>query len=362
MGEPGSHGTHSLGAIRAKLDQQIPHLYRDLALYLQVLREVLPASLDQACAYMASQVYPRRYTRLHPLARRHLHSRLKSLLRICCSFLTVEQLLNLASQITRERHRVALREHAQFLRNLEDEAEGASTDQDAEQARSEDLGGLPTGSIQLNLTPPLSWAGFRLPFPAAPSPDAAGQDAEGEMAIPSALRSLQVELLSALEDPPIDLEPPWSDGQLPRDPMPLIHCLECVDSALARRLRNLSHSVNVELMRAGLAAGLVPVSVLDAVISGQIEPQGAPPNVLRLPFLPTPNALSRQAPVGILLRSVDLEMAEPRLRTCRRRLLHHRQEILKMAETAHRLQRRLQAHHAERLWRHDSQLNPPKEI
>jgi hypothetical protein len=66
--------------------------------------------------------------------------------------------------------------------------------------------------------------------------------------------------------------------------------------------------------------------------------------------------------LGVLLRTVDLEMEQPRLRTCRRRLLHHRQEILKMAESFQRLQRRLQAQHAERLWRHDSQLNPPEGI
>jgi len=100
VGEPGGYGTHPLGALQARLDQQIPHLYRDLALYLQVLREVLPMSLDQACSHLATQVYPRRYNRMRPLARRQLHRRLKTLLRLCCSFLTVEQLLSLASQIS----------------------------------------------------------------------------------------------------------------------------------------------------------------------------------------------------------------------------------------------------------------------
>ena len=83
MREPAGSGIHSLGAIQARLDQQVPQLYRDLALYLQVLREVLPASLDQACSHMATQVHPRRYNRLHPSAREHLHSRLKSLVGRC---------------------------------------------------------------------------------------------------------------------------------------------------------------------------------------------------------------------------------------------------------------------------------------
>jgi hypothetical protein len=137
--------------------------------------------------------------------------------------------------------------------------------------------------------------------------------------------------------------------------------LEGWEVALSRRLRNLSHSVNVEMMRAGLLVGAVPVPILDAVLTGQIEPQGSPANLLRLPMVPPEVRTLPHAPMGVLLRTLDLEMEQPRLRTCRRRLLHHRQEIHKMAETSHRLQRRLQAHHAQRLWRHDSQLNPPSQ-
>jgi hypothetical protein len=363
VGEPGGYGTHPLGALQARLDQQIPHLYRDLALYLQVLREVLPMSLDQACSHLATQVYPRRYNRMRPLARRQLHRRLKTLLRLCCSFLTVEQLLSLASQITRERQRLALREQANLLRRLEGEMGTPPAEEGG--ARTPSGGGaLPSGSIQLNLSPPLTGPAFSFPFPlhGPVSPAGASPAGEEEVEADSASDGLPPELIAALDDASEDLETPWSDGQLPRDPVLLIHCLECLDVALGRRLRNLSHSVNVELLRAGLTAGLLPVPVLDAVLNGQIEPQGAPANLLRLPFLPADKAFPHQAPMGVLLRTVDLEMEQPRLRTCRRRLLRHRQEILKMAESSHRLQRRLQAHHAERLWRHDSQLNPPEGI
>ena len=80
MREPVGPAAHPLGAIQAKLELHIPSLYRDLALYLQVLREVLPTCLDQACAYMATQVHPRRYNRLTSRVRRHLHNRLATLL------------------------------------------------------------------------------------------------------------------------------------------------------------------------------------------------------------------------------------------------------------------------------------------
>ncbi len=352
MGEPAGP-VPSLGAIQAKLDEQIPHLYRDLALYLQVLREVLPSSLDQACSHLATQVHPRRYNRLHQTARQQLHARLKILSAHCCSLLTVEQLLILASRMERERQRLALREQERLLQGFE---EGLDSNREE----------LPTGSIQLHLAPPLT--GDVFPFPIPPSADAQGPEVEdgtedeGEAEFPFSLASaFRSHGLSGLEEMPAPSELPWSRGQLPRDPELLIHCLEGFNVALSRRLRNLSHSVNLEMLRAGLMAGVVPVPLLDAVLTGQLEPQGAPPNLLRLPMGP-PDGASHHPPVGVLLRTVDLEMEQPRLRTCRRRLLHHRQDILKMAETSQRLQRRLQAHHAERLWRHDSQLNPPEGI
>lgn len=354
MREPAGSGIHSLGAIQARLDQQVPQLYRDLALYLQVLREVLPASLDQACSHMATQVHPRRYNRLHPSAREHLHSRLKSLVGRCCAFLTVEQLLHLAAQMAGERQRLALREQSRLLHTFE----RGMTDLGLEAGLPLSFGGgdaLPTGSIQLQLSPPQWGEAFPLPRQ-TPSGSNGDAEEEGES---SRSRSWSAALFSALEDSPSPSEIPWSSGQLPRDPLHLLHCLEGWEVALSRRLRNLSHSVNLELMRAGLVVGAVPVPLLDAVLTGQIEPQGAPANLLRLPMMPPEAGGLSSAPMGVLLRTVDLEMEQPRLRTCRRRLLHHRQEIHKMSETAQRLQRRLQAHHAERLWRHDSQLNPP---
>ena len=353
MGEAAGPGIHSLGAIQAKLDEQIPHIYRDLALYLQVLREVLPSGLDQACSHLATQVHPRSYNSLHQAARQQLHARLKSLSAHCCSLLTVEQLLILASRMERERQRLALREQQRLLQRFEDGLESSHEE-------------LPAGSIQLHLAPPLR--GDMFPFPVPPLGHAHGPEAEdgtedeGEAEFSFSLAiALRAHGLSALDERPARSELGWSRGQLPRDPELLIHCLEGFNVALSRRLRNLSHSVNLEMMRAGLIPGVVPVPLLDAVLMGQIEPQGAPPNLLRLPLGPPDPGLSHP-PMGVLLRTVDLEMEQPRLRTCRRRLLHHRQDIQKMAETSHRLQRRLQAHHAERLWRHDSQLNPPAGI
>jgi hypothetical protein len=154
---------------------------------------------------------------------------------------------------------------------------------------------------------------------------------------------------------------PWRAGELPDEPPLLLRWLEGVERALARRLRNLSHAINVELLRVGLCSSLLPVSLLDAVLAGQIEPQPAPPNLLRLqlPF-PSDDASPVQV-IVLLLRTVDLELEEPRLRTCRRRVQQHRQEVRRMAQQFRRLQRRREAHEAEQLWLQDrrASLSPP---
>lgn len=166
---------------------------------------------------------------------------------------------------------------------------------------------------------------------------------------------------SANRKPP-KLPYPWNQTGLPGDPIHLLEWLEGFDKALARRLRNLSHAINVDLLRFGLSRGLLPVNLLDAVLQGQIETMASPANVLRLqlPFGLRPGAPPLQA-LAVLLRKADLEMEEPRLRTCRRRLHQHRQEVRRMAQLYRRLQRRQQAHEAERLWLQDIRRSLPPE-
>ena len=56
---------------------------------------------------------------------------------------------------------------------------------------------------------------------------------------------------------------------MPTMPLELLRWLDGLDQAIVRRLRNLSHAINVELLRAGLASSLLPMSLLDAVLNGQ---------------------------------------------------------------------------------------------
>ncbi|MEB3256291.1 MAG: hypothetical protein VKJ05_07880 [Synechococcaceae cyanobacterium] len=419
---PASAPERELRELRQRLRSGNADLYRHLALYLQVLRQVLPVRVERAAFHMATQIRPQRYTALPPEERHQFHQRLSGLVHRCSSLLTVEQLCSLASQMALERRRQEKRQRRLLLHRLS--ADGPRR-----------AAPLPVGSVDLDRPPSFS-AGLLSGFPlhggferateaelsaardAAEPVDAADLQAALESLAGSALghaappvetrQSSQQEPHGGHADPeaedpaeaenPLDEEDPfaplpelpglpalapllqqwlaetptaqpslhsisnpWGTGELPDEPQLLLRWLEGVERALARRLRNLSHAINVELLRVGICSSLLPVSLLDAVLAGQIEPQPAPPNLLRLPLpLPSNDASPSQLMV-LLLRSVDLELEEPRLRTCRRRLQQHRQEVRRMAQQFRRLQRRREAHEAEQLWLQDRHisLSPP---
>jgi len=402
-----------LEALSCQLEASNPELYRHLALYLQVLRETLPAQVEQACFHLVTQLRASRYAELPETERHQLHRRIQTLVRRCCGLLTVDQLAALAEQMQRERRRQHLQEQRQLLRQL----------QEPEPAHESAPVDLPQGSVQLSMALPLtssigSWdllapggapqgryrpsaerasadpraddgfAGLAFPdgsdpgdpsdsnHPGHGSPtghlaDPSGRAEPSDPTDPALLSAMAEACSAALADALLDgaLQPPRSgasgtdasgdaedlgrQGRLPRNPLKLLRWLDGIEQALGRRLRNLSHGLNVEFRRCGITSTLLPVSLLDAVLGGQLETQPGPANLLRL-ILPF-GIGSSAAPEthGLLLRQADLEMEQPRLRTCRRRLHQHRLQVVKMAQQYRRLQRRLQVHQAERLWLQD---------
>jgi hypothetical protein len=158
---------------------------------------------------------------------------------------------------------------------------------------------------------------------------------------------------------PPDLDTRVTATTLPRDPLLQLRWWTHFDRALRRRLRNLSHAINVEMLRLGLAQGLLPMNLLDAVLDGQVEALPAPANLLRLP-LPLGQVLGPNAPTEVLtllLRCSDLEYEQPRLRTCRKRLEQRRRALRTMAKRYRSWQRRLSALEAEHQWYQDHAHN-----
>jgi len=506
-------------AIHRWLEGSNPGHYRQLALYLQVLREVLPHSVDLAIHHLVTQLQPGRYASLDSSQRAQFHRRVVDLVGRCSSLLTVEQLTSLAARIARERQREHRRQQRRLLQRLQaaDHDEDGASEDDLDPAEEvaappplfswgfEAEGDpLPPGSVRLGMAPPmqrdlLGWfegaglgsershrhgeplgeegddaladlfdalgdnglnaelhdhaddpfdggpidqghhdaasdihshddsdvdssfesgldkafdsgfdrafeqafesgfdpgfdSGFGsdrgiadhrdqaenhagAEFPDQPSGRDGSEVMEGAMAAWSLLRGSSGAGRSERRDP-ADLEEDgdpedgddisaWlpgasSGGLLPREPLALLAWLELHELALARRLRNLSHALNVELLRAGLLQALLPASLLDAVLEGRIDPQGAPPNLLRLQLpMALPGLENPLQATVVLLRCGDLELEQPRLRTVRRELQRRRQESRRMAQHYRRLQRRLQAREAEALWLQDIHQRRP---
>ncbi len=102
---------------------------------------------------------------------------------------------------------------------------------------------------------------------------------------------------------------------LPQSPIGLHEWMISINLALVRRLRDLSHSINTELLKSGLVNTLVPINILDAALAGQLVSSKSISNILTLK-LPTNTSLgSGGLDVDCLLITLsDMEFDNPRLR------------------------------------------------
>lgn len=341
-------------ALHAELAQSHPELYRHLALYLQVLRDGLLPVVRKAVFHLVTEVHPLRFGALATNRRQKLQRRLEGLVRRSCSLLTVEQLAHLASEIDQERLDAQQQRQQRLIQALE------------ERQREQEFTQPPPGSVNLGFTLPIggelvdgeSLASL-LPQskpegvgePSVPQPDP--DDPETRRAVEAMVDAFAEVLGSS----PLGSGPGGADGDslLPVEPMLLLRWLSGYDQALTRRLRNLSHAINVELLRLGVSNALLPMSLLEAVLQGQLEAQPAPANLLRLPlpFNPGGQGGDSLEAYAVLLRPGDLELELPPLRTCRRRLQQAQQQVRRMARESARLQRRLATLEAEQLWLQD---------
>jgi len=353
-----------------------PALYRDQALYLQLLREQLPSAVRTVLSALLTADQGVRLDILDATARQAFQAKIDALVQRCCSLLTVEQLMELSRQIEREHLVRRLQAQRTLLedRPTTDEAPG---------------GGESSASIALSLTPPIDQPellqGLLPPTPESPAPqaaassDAADDDDEGsapESDDLATLRSLfamagQVMASGAAlsdagseaeqEDATTDAD--WldagSDRLLPSLPLDLLHWMDGQDQALMRRLRNLSHAINVELMRAQLMHSLLPISLLDAALAGQLETLPSVSNLLRLRVpLPTAPAGHWVDLTGVLLCPADLEFDRIDLRRCRSRLRQRRRQLLTMVRQQRHWQRRATTRQVQQQW-WPSPTNPP---
>ena len=350
-------------------------VYREQALYLQVLRDELGPAVRQALFSLMSETDPLRFNRLSEGQRTRFHAAIDNLINRCSVLLTVEQQMHLADQIQQEQLRHQARASRQMLQGLQ---QAAQQQQSEPSSQLSDLPpGASGGSVELSMAPPLDQPqrfGIQAPpesrsrphaSPAPvpqpesqPSHDAVDGAIQGDLDVLRSLFELAGEALEQPSSPgssvggssgsnPIEGE----NNLLPTMPVALLQWMEAMDLALSRRLRNLSHAVNVQLLRSGLAQALLPVNLLEAVLNGQMETQASPSNLLRLQL---PLAMGDLGPgmdvLCVLVRSSELEFDSYRLRRCRRRLRDQHQELLKMVRQQRHWERRCLDREARTPW------------
>ena len=361
-----------------------PTLYREQALYLQQVRSLLPTAVKSAIQNLLSELSFDQRAALgeHQL---QFQKRIEALLQRSSSLITVEQLLVLSARVQNEERRLRF----QQLQALTDRTQ-ERVDPNGADGSSSTLPSDPMGvelSLDLPLERPELIEGLLPRDPALMSSESAQRqdslelassslfDSETEQSELEVLRSLFVMAGDSLEptegqpDQPSELDQSESNGLeplhtndqwMPATASGLLHWLDCLDASLIRRLRNLSHAVNVELMRAGITRSLLPIQLLDAVISGQLPSQSAPSNLLKL-TLPLTLVTEEQSmqTVCVLVRPSDLEFDDHGLRRIRSRLRVHRRELGSWLVKERHWQRRASVREVQTHWWPNQPETPP---
>ncbi|MCP4974414.1 MAG: hypothetical protein GY914_12240, partial [Prochlorococcus sp.] len=119
----------------------VPDLYRDQALYLQLMRGGLLSAVRQALFLLITDKDQNRLNALSSKSQKAFQEKVEQLVSRCCSLLTVEQLMDLVRQMERERQRKRTQARRELMLALSPESQQSNDEAE--------------GSIHLSLSPPL---------------------------------------------------------------------------------------------------------------------------------------------------------------------------------------------------------------
>ena len=364
-----------LGRLQQRSRSLVPLLYREQALYLQLLRNLLLPSVRNALGHLLCE-RGERLSRLSARQQSELQQTFDGLVQRCSSLLTVEQLMDLSRRLQKEASEYRQQAQREVSQSLQAEVENEQPE-------------INRGGIELSLSPPIEHPDLlegllpRLeaevdqpsiePMDEQPQsaqdPIDSESSAEGTTTDFDLLRSLFLMAGEAMQQGDAAGEPtllesdasglgasvPSADQSdrelLPSMPIALVNWLDGQEAALSRRIRNLSHALNVELLRAGLVSSLLPTTLLDAAIAGQLQALPSPSNLLRLK-LPLPIHAQDQPLeiLSVLVRPADLEYDNGSLRHSRYRLRQHRSNLLTMVQQQRHWQSRLTSQEVHSQW------------
>ncbi|WP_320667598.1 hypothetical protein [Prochlorococcus sp. MIT 1307] len=114
-------------------------------------------------------------------------------------------------------------------------------------------------------------------------------------------------------------------------PQDLANWTNSFEEGISRRLRNLSHALNIELLRVGILNSILPITILEAVLSGQMSSQDSQTNILRVNVPTNSSGLVEGIDIAcILVRLSELEFDNAQLRNLRLQLNQYQKDISQM--------------------------------
>ncbi len=379
-----------ISLLKEKCKNISPHLYRVNSFYLEELRNLLPQTIKTSIFSLITDRIGDDFGFSTVSSRKTFQLKIDKLVLDNMSLITIEHLNQLAKKIDEE--------NFHHLNNAKNEMSNVTNMKDySEKSESHSA----ANSINISLIPPLEnlsiiegWHGeLKSPYllddkePYFKSKisesedlinninneyDSSKDDVKNSDAFN--LRSSDIEILQSIfaltdESNGSDINSKTEDSShdssscedvknnrfLPQSPIGLYEWMISIDKALVRRLRNLSHSINTELLKSGLVNTLVPINILDAALSGQLISSKSISNILTFK-LPSNNPLA-SAGLDIdclLITPSDMEFDNPRLRKSRANIKHYQNVLLGMIKQQRYWQGRSIAEEVNKEWWKDT--------
>ncbi len=379
-----------LNLLKEKCNKISSPLYSVNSLYLEELRKVLPQAIRTSLLTLITDRLADDFGFSTINSRKKFQLRIDKIVSDNISLLTIEHLNELAKKIEEENIR--------HLNNAKDEMTNAlNMKNDSEKSESFNS----VNSINLSVIPPLEnlsitegWNGeLTVPYSlddeesniksTMPESDCLAQntskqkeplkDDENNLDTFN-LKSNDIEILQSIfaltDDSNLsDFDSKKDDSfyksnsyeviknnrLLPQSPIGLYEWTLSIESALFRRLRDLSHSINTELLKSGLVNTLVPLNILDAALAGQLISSKCISNILTLK-LPT-NSTSVSGGLDIdclLITPTDMEFDNPRLRKNKTNIKYYKNVLLRMIKQQRYWQGRSIAEEVNKEWWKDT--------
>ena len=375
-----------IGLLKKKCNNISPHIYKVISIYLEELRNLLPQTIRTSLFSLITDRPGEDFGFSTVTSRKKFQVKIDKLVSHNMSLITIEHLNELAKKIDEEniRHLNNAKDEMSNVLNLKNESE-----------KSESLSNV--NVVNLSLNPPLEnlsiiegWNGeLQAPYSFDNKDNYMNSTkSESEYLTKNKkkeydalknedknidsfnLKSNDIEVLQSIfsiaeESNQIDFESNTEESSscddvinnrfLPQSPIGLYEWLISIETALVRRLRDLSNSINAELLKSGLVNTLVPINILDAALAGQLISSKSISNILTFK-LPTNNPL---ASGGLdidclLITPSDMEFDNPRLRKNRTNIKHYQNVLLGMIKQQRYWQARSLAEEVNREWWKDT--------